>query len=247
MSLELISEYGPSLLFGLMKSLQLVLISVIIGGLLALPIAAGKLSSNKVMRNILDGYTYLFRGTPLLAQIFLLYYGAGKFRHELEGLHVWWIFRDSFTCAVLAFSINTAAYQAEIWRGAIQAIPKGQWEASFALGISSWTHFIRVALPQATLIALRPLGNEVVLMLKASSIASIITVPELLTAAGTAYSRTFDFQIYVYAALLYLVLVETVRRLLLICERRLSKHMHFNPIPSEKGESSEQVNRVTVH
>ncbi|MEX3815356.1 ABC transporter permease [Paraburkholderia sp. BR13439] len=194
--LDLLNQYGPDFGRSLGTTLELVGISVLAGAVLALPIAAGRLSPNRFVRKSFFCYTYLFRGTPLLAQVFLLYYGAGKFRHELQAFHVWWIFRDSFWCAVLAFAANTSAYQAEIWRGALQAVPWGQWEAAHALGVSRSVAFVRVILPQATLIALRPLGNELILMLKASSIASVISVHELMGATGIAFARTFDFQFY---------------------------------------------------
>lgn len=241
--LDLLNQYGPDFARSLGTTLQLVGISVLVGAVLALPIAAGRLSSNRIIRKGFFAYTYLFRGTPLLAQVFLLYYGAGKFRHELQALHVWWIFRDSFWCAVLAFAANTSAYQAEIWRGALQAVPWGQWEAAHALGVSRPVAFVRVILPQATLIALRPLGNELILMLKASSIASVISVHELMGATGIAFARTFDFQFYLWAAVLYLVLVEGIRRLWTVIERRLGRHVVMPERRSAKSQHkpTEQV------
>jgi polar amino acid transport system permease protein len=248
--LDLLSQYGPDFLRSLGTTLELVGISVLVGGAFALPIAAGRMSGNRFVRKGFYAYTYLFRGTPLLAQVFLLYYGAGKFRPELQAIHIWWIFRDSFWCAVLAFGANTSAYQAEIWRGALQAVPWGQWEAAHALGVSRKVAFLRVILPQATLIALRPLGNELILMLKASSIASVIAVHEVMGATGIAFARTFDFQFYLWAAVLYLVMVEGIRRLWTVFENRLSRHV-TKPEPrsrkSRPNPTEAAIPSVTVH
>ncbi|MEM6667299.1 MAG: ABC transporter permease [Pseudomonadota bacterium] len=219
------SRYGPRILGGLGTTLILVLISIIIGGLLAIPLTAARLTSNRIIGALAFGYVYFFRGTPLLAQVFLIYYGAGQFREGLEAVGLWGFFREAFNCAIFAFSLNTAAYQAEIYRGAIRNIPKGQWEGGRALGISEAVIFRKVILPQAMVIALRPLGNEVVLMVKGSAIASVITVFDLMGETRLAFSRSFDFQVYLWAALLYLLIVETLRRIWDAFEVRLTRHL----------------------
>lgn len=225
MDLELLQTYGPRMLAGLGMTLKIVLLSVVLGAVLSLPLAAARMSRVKWLSRLAYGYTYLFRGTPLLAQTFLVYYGAGQLRPELQELGVWWFFRDAFWCTVFTFTLNTAAYQAEIWRGAILALPKGQWEAIHALGLGRITGVREIILPQAIIVALRPLSNELVLMLKSSAIASTITVPELMGVTGLAFSRSFDFQVYLWAAVLYLALVESIRR---ICARltiRFTRHL----------------------
>ena len=127
---DLVARYGPRILWGLVTTVQLVLTAVLVGALLALPLAFARLSRNRLVGALAYGYSYFFRGTPLLAQIFLFYYGAGQFRGLMETLGVWWILRDPYTCAVLAFSLNTAAYQSEIYKGAIAAVARGQWRAA---------------------------------------------------------------------------------------------------------------------
>lgn len=225
MELELLSTYGPRMLSGLGMTLKIVLLSVALGAILSLPLAAARMSRIGWVRRLAFGYTYLFRGTPLLAQTFLVYYGAGQLRPELQSLGVWWFFRDAYWCTVLTFTLNTAAYQAEIWRGAVQAVPKGQWEVAHALGLSRLSGIKDVIIPQAFVVALRPLSNELILMLKSSAIASVIAVPELMGMTSLAFSRSFDFQVYLWAAVLYLAMVETIRRLCGWISTRITRHI----------------------
>ncbi|WP_262137625.1 ABC transporter permease [Pseudomonas sp. Marseille-Q5117] len=225
MELELLSTYGPRMLAGLGMTLKIVLLSVALGAILSLPLAAARMSRIGWLRRLAFGYTYLFRGTPLLAQTFLVYYGAGQLRPELQELGVWWFFRDAYWCTVLTFTLNTAAYQAEIWRGAVQAVPRGQWEVAHALGLSKLSGVKDVIVPQAFVVALRPLSNELILMLKSSAIASVIAVPELMGMTSMAFSRSFDFQVYLWAAVLYLSMVEAIRRLCGWISNRITRHI----------------------
>lgn len=225
MDYEAIEEYAPRIVDGFVVTLELVSLSLLIGILIAVPMALLRLSPNRFLRGFAYGYIYFFRGTPLLAQVFLLYYGAGQFREFFESIHLWWFLKSAFNCAVLTFALNTAAYQAEILRGAIQGIPAGQWEAAKALGMGRNLTFIKIILPQAMLVALRPLGNEVILMIKASAIASIVTVYDLMGAAKLAFSNTFAFEFYLIVAIIYLFLVEAVRRLWDFMEKRMTRHV----------------------
>jgi len=225
MNLELLANYGPKMLWGLGVTLQLVLLSVAMGAMLALPLALARNSRLMLPRYLARGYIVFFRGTPVLGQIFLIYFGAGQLRAELTDLGLWWFFRDAWLCAVLTFTLNTAAYQAEILRGALSSLPPGQREAAQSLGLGRMAAFWQILLPQAMVMALRPLGNELILMLKASALASVITVPELMQATKLAFSRSFDFQVYLWAAALYLVLVEIIRRLWDALERSLTRHL----------------------
>lgn len=225
MNFELLERYGPRMLDGLLTTMELVAISVVLGGLLAFPIALARLSNGRFLNAVSFAYIYFFRGTPLLAQVFLVYYGAGQFREQVEAAGLWWFFREAFYCAALTFTLNTAAYQAEIIRGAVKAVPRGQWEAADALGISTAVTFFKVIMPQAYIIALRPLGNEIILMIKGSAIASVITVFDLMGTTRLAFARSFDFQVYLWAAILYLIMVESLRRVWIILERRLTIHL----------------------
>lgn len=225
MNFDVLQEYGPRMLAGLVVTLELVAISIVLGALLAVPIALGRMSRNKLLSRLAFAYVYAVRGTPLLAQTFLVYYGAGQFRPELQAVGLWWLFKDAFFCCVLTFTLNTAAYQAEIYRGAILAVPRGQSEAAMSLGLTPRSIFRMVVAPQAMLLALRPLGNEIILMIKGSSVAAIVTVFDLMGVTRLAYSRTFDFQVYLWAAVLYLVMVEIIRRVWDHLEHRLTRHI----------------------
>ena len=222
---ELVAKYGPKYLSGLGVTLSLVGTSIIIGAALSVPLAFARMSKSKILGGIAYGYVYFFRGTPLLAQTFLIYYGFGTFRQELDAIGLWSFFRDAWNCAVFAFALNTAAYQAEILRGAIESVPKGQWEGAAALGISKFQTFRKIILPQALIVALRPYGNEIILMIKGSAIVAIITVYDLMGETRRAFSRTFDFQTYLWAAIMYLVFVEALRNLWDAIEQRLTRHL----------------------
>lgn len=219
---ELLVAHGPRLQTGLVATLKLVGAAMVLGALLSVPLTLARRSRNRLLAGAAAAYVAFFRGTPLLAQAFLAYYGAGQFRETLEAGGLWWIFRDAWTCVILTFALNTAAYQVEIWRGAIDAVPKGQAEAARALGLSRPAAFLTVVAPQAALLGLRPFGNEVVLMIKGSAVASIVTVLELMGSTRLAFSRSFDFEIYLWAGAIYLLLVETTRRLFDLAERRLA-------------------------
>ena len=225
MTAELVERYGLRMLEGLLVTLELVVISVTLGALLALPVALARMSRSRLLRGVSFGYVHFFRGTPLLAQLFLVYYGSGQFRHFFESIGLWWLFRDAFFCAVFTFTLNTAAYQAEILRGALRSIPPGQREAALALGLRGPVVLFKVLLPQALLIALRPLGNEVILMVKGSAVASIVTVYDIMGVADLAFARSFDLSVYLWAAVLYIGIVETLSRLLNRGERWLSAHL----------------------
>ncbi len=222
---ELFARYAPNYASGLIVTVQLVLISILLGALLSAPIAYARTSRNKFLAWPAYAYVYFFRGTPLLAQTFLIYYGLGSFRPQLEALGLWTFFREAWYCAVLAFTLNTAAYQAEILRGAVQSVPRGQWEGAASLGLHRFQTLQKIILPQALIVALRPYGNEIILMIKGSAIVAIITVYDLMGETRRAYSRTFDFQTYIWAAVIYLAIVETLRNIIDWIERRITRHL----------------------
>lgn len=223
--LEVLQNYGCRMASGLGLTLQLVAISFGLGIAIGLGLAVLRLRGPKPVRMILHGYMTFFRGTPLLVQLFLIYYGLGSFRPFWQEVGLWWFFRDPLYCCLLAFTINTAAYQAEIFRGALQSLPYGQAEAARALGMRPLAIFLRVEMPQAMIVALRPLGNELIVMIKASALASLVTLFDLMGATRLAFARSFDLSIYLVAALIYLALVEIIRRVWDGLEMRLTRHM----------------------
>ncbi|MVA97768.1 ABC transporter permease subunit [Nitratireductor sp. CAU 1489] len=222
---EKVARYGPKYISGLLTTLSLVGISLVIGALLSIPVAIGRMSKNKLIGRIAFAYVYVFRGTPLIAQLFLIYYGLGSFRPQLEAVGLWGFFREAWNCAVFSFSLNTAAYQAEILRGAVESVPKGQWEGAAALGLNRFQTLYKIILPQALIVALRPYGNEIILMIKGSAIVALATVYDLMGETRRAYSRTYDFQTYIWAAIFYLVIVETLRNVWSVVETRLTRHL----------------------
>ncbi|KRE17712.1 hypothetical protein ASE63_00440 [Bosea sp. Root381] len=222
---EVFQNYGCRMFSGLWITFQLVAISVTIGFALAVGLAVARLYGPRWAQVAINGYTTFFRGTPLLCQLFLVYYGLGQFRLFWQDAGLWWFFREPFYCALLTFTINTAAYQAEILRGAIQSIPRGQFEGALSLGLHRWASLRLVIMPQAMILALRPLGNELIVMIKSSAIASLVTLFDLMGATRLAFARSFDISIYLYAALIYLAVVEVVRRVWDRLELRLTRHM----------------------
>lgn len=220
-----VERYGPKFLSGLWTTIRLVSISVAIGAMLSLPVAFARMSKNPVISRLAFAYVYLFRGTPLIAQLFLIYYGLGSFRPQLQAIGLWVFFRDAWNCALFAFALNTAAYQAEILRGAIDSVSRGQWEGAYALGLTRIQAFWKIILPQALIVALRPYGNEIILMLKGSAIVALVTVFDLMGETRRAFSRTYDFQMYIWAAVFYFIIVETLRNVWNLFEARLTRHL----------------------
>lgn len=222
---EKLDTYGPRLLHGLWITVKLVGMSFILGAILSIPLAFARMSKNKILSTLTYCYVYLFRGTPLLAQIFMVYYGFPSFRWLFEDIGLWWFFKDPFYCGVFAMTLNTAAYQTEIVRGAVQSVPSGQREAANSLGIHTWIAFRKIIIPQALIVALRPYGNEIILLIKSSATVSIITVYDLMGETRYAFSRTYDYQTYLWAAIFYLAIVELMRNGWARMEGQLTRHL----------------------
>lgn len=218
-------RYGPRYISGLGTTLALVTLSIVMGAILSVPVAFARMSKNVVLNGISFAYVYVFRSTPLLAQLFLIYYGLGSFKPQLESVGLWWFFREAWYCGLLSFTLNTAAYQAEILRGAIESVPRGQLEGAASLGLPKPVTFWKVVLPQALIVALRPYGNEIILMVKGSAVVSIVTVFDLMGETRYAFSRTFDYQAYLWAAIFYLAIVEALRHVWAWLEARLTRHL----------------------
>jgi His/Glu/Gln/Arg/opine family amino acid ABC transporter permease subunit len=196
----------PQLLEGAMVTLQLVALAAIAGFIVALPIALARLAGNPALWMPAYGFVFFFRGTPLLVQIFLIYYGLSQFP-EVRASALWPILREPYWCALIAFTLNTSAYTAEIMRGAIQAVPRGQIEAAMATGMSRLTRMRRIVLPQALRIGLPAYSNEIILLVKASSLASTVTLMDLTGVARTIASVNYmPVELLSTAALIYLTI-----------------------------------------
>jgi octopine/nopaline transport system permease protein len=229
MNLELMWQSVPELLGGLGLTLQLVALSLVLGFFLAIGVALMRLSRNPILAPISFAYVFVFRGTPLLVQIFLIYYGLGQFELVRESF-LWTFFREPFWCAILALTLNTAAYTGEIIRGGIQSVPYGQIEAARACGMSGLLQFCRIVFPIAIRQALPAYGNEIILMVKASSLASTITLMEVTGIARSIIATTFQpVEVFIVAGSIYLAINFAVARALRMIEWRLSPHLRDAP------------------
>lgn len=224
-SADRLERFGPGIVEGFWTTIHLCVLCLTIGAAISIPVAAARLSKNRVLNALAYGYSYFFRGTPIIAQLFLVYYGAGQFVWFFRATGLWWFFRDAFNCAVFAFALNTAAYQAEILFGAFRAVPVGSWEAAAALALPRLITLWKVILPQALMTALRPYGNEMISIVKASAVTSLITVLDIMGQTRYVFSQTYDISFYLWAAVFYLIIVETLRRTLNALEARMTKHL----------------------
>ncbi len=222
---ERLHRFGPGIAGGFWITIKLCVLCLTIGAVISIPVAAARLSKSRLLNALAYGYSYFFRGTPIIAQLFLVYYGAGQFVGFFRAAGLWWFFRDAFNCAVFAFALNTAAYQAEILYGAFRAVPAGSWEASRALALPSLITLWKVILPQALMTALRPYGNEMISIVKASAVTSLITVLDIMGQTRYVFSQTYDISFYLWAAVFYLIIVESLRRALNALEVHMTKHL----------------------
>ncbi|WP_271409640.1 ABC transporter permease [Pseudomonas sp. Q1-7] len=221
MNWEVIFKYLPQLAEGAVLTLELVAIAVVAGLILAIPMGIARASRHWYVRALPYGYIFFFRGTPLLVQLFLVYYGLAQFDAVRKG-PLWPYLRDPFWCAVITMTLHTAAYIAEILRGAIQAVPPGEIEAARALGMSRAQALFYIILPRAARIGLPAYSNEVILMIKASALASTVTLLELTGMARTIIARTYlPVEIFFAAGLFYLLMTYVLVQAFRLLERKL--------------------------
>ena len=207
MDIGIIIESLPRLWEGSLITIRITAVSVVLGFILAIPLSIMRVSNNPFIRLPVYSFNFYFRGTPLLVQIFLLYYGVGQFHQELKQVGLWWFFREAYYCGLLALTLNSIAYQAEIVRGAVMAIPKSLEEAGASISLSRLKIYRFIHIPIATARMLPALGNEFVLLLKASSLVSIIAVADVLGQARYLFSETLDLSVFYIAAANYLIIV----------------------------------------
>ncbi|MBZ9772494.1 ABC transporter permease [Mesorhizobium sp. CO1-1-8] len=215
------------LLAGIQTTIVLFIGCAVVGNLLAIPIALARLSSRRWVRYPADAFTLAFRGTPLLVQLYLCYYGVGQILAGIPTVRyspMWPILRGASCYAFFVLSLNTAAYCSEIWRGAIRSIPEGQREAGQSLGLSKTQIMTSVLLPQAFRLALPAIGGQNILLLKGTALASTITVFELMGAANLVRAQTFRVYEPLFAAALgYFLLAVLVTSGFGFFERRLAR------------------------
>jgi len=200
-------------------------VSAVLAAAISLPLAVSRTNASAKAQLPLRLYISFMRGTPLLGQLFLIYYGSGQFRPALQSVGLWTFFRDPFNCAILAFTLNSVAYQIEILRGGLMGVPAGQIEAAKAVGMNRLQAYRRIILPHTYRIARPALGNEIILLMKGSAVASVITIFDLMGETKTIFAKTFDFSIYLWAAVIYLVLTAVFVRAWRYLEKLLNPHL----------------------
>ncbi|MBZ7926521.1 ABC transporter permease [Ensifer adhaerens] len=221
------------LLSGVPLTLKLALVSTALGGMLAVLLTWMRLSSWRSTSWLAQFYVFIFRGTPLLVQMFVIYYGLGQFRPTLQSWGLWGFFREPYWCAIFALSLNTAAYASEILRGGLQAVPRQQVEAARACGMWGLLLYRRIIFPIAFRQALPAYGSEIVLMVKATSLASVITMLEVTGLAAKLISQSYRaLEVFIVAGLLYLALNFVITRLVALVEWWLTPDLRPAPSPA---------------
>ena len=234
---DLVTRSFPLLLLGAGVTIQITALSVGFGLVICVFMGMARLSKMWVIRSFAAVYVDFIRGTPLLVQIFLIYYGLSQFSWITES--VLWksgVLSSPFWCAIIAFTLNTAAYIAEIIRGAIKSIPKGENEAADAIGMSYRQKLTRIIFPRAFGIMLPAYGNEVIFMLKGSALASTITLMDITGVATTIMSKTYTvFELFFASGILYLLLSWFFIGTFRLIEKRINRHLSYKPMHEVKA------------
>ena len=220
MDLDLMINSFPKLLSAAMITLKLLSVSLIIGLLIGLFFAILRLNKNIFINKFAYGYSYIFRGTPLLVQIFIIYFGLGQIEY-LRSTVLWLILKEPYWCAIIAFALNTGAYTSEILRSAFQTIKPGILEAGKSLGISNKVIFLKIQLPIAIRQSLPAYGNEIILMMKGTSLASTVTLMDLTGVAKYIISTTFKpIEVFIVAGSIYLFMTYIFSSLIKFLEKK---------------------------
>lgn len=215
---------------GIPLTLKLATSSICLGAILALGLALMRLSGIRILDLAARIYVFVFRGTPLLVQIFIIYYGLSQFP-SIRYSFLWPILREPYWCAIIALTLNTAAYSSEIIRGGLLSVPHGQVEAARASGMGRFTCFRRIIMPLAIRQALPAYGNEMISMVKATSLASIITLMEVTGIAAKLIAESYRaIEIFVIAGAIYMAINFILTRLLLLTEYHLTPYLR-QPVP----------------
>ena len=221
MDLDLMINSLPKLLSATLTTLKLLSLSLIFGLIIGLIFSIMILSKNKFVSNFSYGFSYVFRGTPLLVQIFIIYFGLGQIEY-LRSTILWSILKEPYWCAIIAFALNTGAYTSEILRSAFQTIKPGLIEAGKSLGISSKIIFYKIQIPIAIKQSLPAYGNEIILMLKGTSLASTVTLMDLTGVAKYIISTTFKpVEVFIVAGSIYLFLTFLIHNFIKFAEKRM--------------------------
>ena len=222
MDLELMASSFPKLLNATLVTLKLLSLSLIFGLILGLFFAILRLNKNIFLNKFSYFYSYIFRGTPLLVQIFIIYFGLGQIEF-LRSSFLWIILKEPYWCAIIAFSLNTGAYTSEILRSAFETINKGFIEAGNSLGISKKIIFYKIQIPIAIRQSLPAYGNEIILMIKGTSLASTVTLMDLTGVAKYIISTTFKpIEVFIVAGGIYLFMTFIIHNFIRYLEKKYS-------------------------
>ena len=222
MDLELMINSFPKLLNAAVITLKLLSVSLIIGLFIGLFFAILRLNKNIFINRFAYGYSYVFRGTPLLVQIFIIYFGLGQIEY-LRSTILWVILKEPYWCAIIAFALNTGAYTSEILRSAFQTIKPGLIEAGQGWGISNKIIFYKIQIPIAIRQSLPAYGNEIILMMKGTSLASTVTLMDLTGVAKYIISTTFKpIEVFIVAGGIYLFMTFVIHNIIKYLEKKYS-------------------------
>ena len=222
MDLDLMMTSLPKLLNATLITLKLLSVSLVLGLFLGLFFAILRLNKNTLINKFAYGYSYIFRGTPLLVQIFIIYFGLGQIE-SLRSSLLWDVLKEPYWCAIIAFALNTGAYTSEILRSAFQTIKPGFIEAGKSLGIQSKIIFYKIQVPIAIRQSLPAYGNEIILMLKGTSLASTVTLMDLTGVAKYIISTTFKpIEVFIVAGGIYLFITFIIHNVIKFLEKKYS-------------------------
>jgi arginine/ornithine transport system permease protein len=226
LEIGLIAANFDRFLYGVWVTLELTFLALLFGGILSIPLAVARANKHVLFNAPIWAYTYFFRGTPLLVQTYLIYYGLGQFVAVRDSFLWGPVLSKAWWCAIIAFTLNTAAYMTELLRGAIEATPTGEIEAAKACGMSARTRMVRIILPGAFRRALPAYSNEVIFMLHGSVVASVITLQDILGVGRWLNGRYYlAYEGFLTAAFLYMCLVFVISRGFRFAERRWLAHL----------------------
>ncbi len=237
MKFDLVFRHWDLFLSGVWVTLHLTFLALLFGMLIALP-ASLSMARQTRFSPLVRAYVYVFRGTPLLVQTYLIYYGLSQFDYVRDSF-AWPLLREAWWCALIAFSLNSGAYTAEILRGAIKTTPKGEIEGAKALGLSERKVTWLVLMPSAMRRALPQYGNEVVFMLHGTVVASVITIQDILGVGRTVNAKYYiPYEGILTAAALYMIITFALVRLFRLVEQRYLKHLNLENVSARKGTST---------
>ncbi|MDX7987563.1 arginine ABC transporter permease ArtM [Xenorhabdus sp. 12] len=218
-------EYIKEILPGLQTSLSLTFSALLTAFILSVILTMILTMKLPVLSQLVKGYITLFTGTPLLVQFFLIYYGPGQFPAIKEYAWLWQLMSEPWLCAMVTLALNSAAYSTQLFYGAVKAIPEGQWQSCQALGMSK-IHSVRILLPYAFKRAISSYSNEIVLIFKSTSLASTITLLDIMGYSQLLFGRTYDVSVFVAAGIIYLCINALLTLIMRIIEHRALSFEH---------------------